>query len=146
MDGTVMDFRFLFHRVPDLPEALIAEKERLYLKHFVDKLSYYSGAIGRAELDVYAADFEQPGAIRAGVSLYRAFDEDAEENRADLEKSGKCKVRCLVLNGDLGYLSKGAEGMGKETYEDFQVTVVPEADHYIAEEIPEGFVQAVLDS
>jgi len=144
MDKTVDMFHFVFHRVLDLPEALIQGREGLYLKHFYDKLSYNSAAIGKEDLEVYTNAFEQPGAMRAGISLYRAFDKDASENKEMVKRSGKCKVKCLILNGKEGPLSQGAEAMGKEMYEDAQVAVVPESGHYIAEENPEGFVQAVL--
>ena len=31
-------FHFFFHNAPDLPEMLTAGKERLYIKHFFDRL------------------------------------------------------------------------------------------------------------
>lgn len=73
-------FHFVFHRVPDLPEFLIAGKEREYLKHFFDKIVLNTAAITPADLDNYVA-YSQPGAIRAGLEVYRAFEQDAEENR-----------------------------------------------------------------
>ncbi len=38
-------FHFTFHRVLDLPEALTADRERFYPRHFCDKLGYEPTAV-----------------------------------------------------------------------------------------------------
>ena len=64
---SVQHFHFNFHSVLDLPEALTADRERIYLQHFYDKLTYNSGAITPADTDFYTSDFSKPGAMRAGL-------------------------------------------------------------------------------
>lgn len=137
-------FHFVFHRVPDLPEFLIAGKEREYLKHFFDKLTHNSAAITPADLENYVLAYSQPGAIRAGLEVYRAFEEDAEENRKWLAEHGKVKLPSLLLIGKECMLTQGAEMMASEYHEDAQAVTVEAAAHYIAEENPEGFVNRVL--
>ncbi|EMD92595.1 hypothetical protein COCC4DRAFT_130842 [Bipolaris maydis ATCC 48331] len=137
-------FHFVFHRVPDLPEFLIAGKEREYLKHFFDKLLFSSAAITPADVDNYVLAYEQPGAVRAGLEVYRAFERDAEENREWLAEKGKVRVPSLVLMGKECMLLEGAEEMARECHEGAEVVSVEGAAHYIAEENPEGFVDAVL--
>jgi hypothetical protein len=46
-------FHFIFHSVPDLPEALVTGREKIYLKHFYDKLAFNTGAIAPADLEYY---------------------------------------------------------------------------------------------
>ncbi|KAI4678934.1 uncharacterized protein J4E88_006222 [Alternaria novae-zelandiae] len=143
--GTPDVFHFVFHQVPDLPEFLIAGKEREYLKHFFDKISYNSAAISPADLEHYALAYSQPGAIRAGLEVYRAFEKDAEENRQWVAEHGKVKVPSMLMNGEKFMLAQSAEGMANEYHEGAEMVTIEEAAHYIAEENPEAFVKGVLE-
>jgi pimeloyl-ACP methyl ester carboxylesterase len=138
-------FHFVFHRVPDLPEFLIAGKEREYLKHFFDKQLYNSAAIAPTDLDRYTLAYEQPGALRAGLEVYRAFDKDAEENKEWLKKHGKLTVPTLLMMGQEFKLAEFARGMADEFHDGAEVTVVEASGHYIAEENPQAFVKRVLE-
>ncbi|KAI4613309.1 uncharacterized protein J4E87_009956 [Alternaria ethzedia] len=143
--GTPDVFHFVFHQVPDLPEFLIAGKEREYLKHFFDKISYNSAAISPADLEHYALAYSQPGAIRAGLEVYRAFEKDAEENKTWVAEHGKVKVPSMLMNGEKFMLAQSADGMANEYHEGAEMVTIEEAAHYIAEENPEAFVKGVLE-
>jgi pimeloyl-ACP methyl ester carboxylesterase len=142
--STVDVFHFIFHQIQDLPEALTAGRERLYLQHFYDKLCLNSAFLTQDDLEQYVLAFSQPGAMRAGFELYRAFEKDAEENRAFLKEKGKVGVRSLGLAGAGSFLASKSESMLKEVHSEVEVSMVADAGHYIAEENPEGFVKAVL--
>jgi pimeloyl-ACP methyl ester carboxylesterase len=138
-------FHFIFHKVIDLPEMLIAGKEREYIKHYFDKQSFNSAAITQQDLEHYALLYSQPGAIRAGLEVYRAFEKDAEETREWLKANGKLKVPSLVMVASEFLLAPFAEEMRDEVHDEGEVLVVGESGHYIAEENPEGFVEGVLE-
>jgi pimeloyl-ACP methyl ester carboxylesterase len=137
-------FHFVFHRVPDLPEFLIAGKEREYCKHFFDKIIYNSAAITPNDLDHYGLAYAQPGAIRAGLEVYRAFEKDADENKNWVEKHGKVKVPTLLMMGEKFMLAQSAKSMASEFHEGAELTTIQNSGHYIAEESPDDFVKGVL--
>lgn len=141
----VAQFHFIFHCVPDLPEALVAGREGIYLKHFFDKLLYNSAAITDADFRHYVLAYSQPGAMRAAFQVYSAFEKDAEENGEWVKREGKCKVPCMVFSGDMSRHKEAAESMASEVYENIEVAVVEASGHYLAEENPDGFVKQVLD-
>jgi len=143
--GTPALFHFNFHSILDLPEALTAGRESIYLKHFYDKLTYNPHAITDVDLHRYVTQFSQAGAMRCGFNLYRTFEQDAEQNRRCREKDGKCKVPCMVLSGGKSMLKEFARAMADEMYEGAEVAEVDDAAHWIAEENPEGFVKKVLE-
>ena len=137
-------FDFQSHR-PELAAALVAGKERLYLKDFYDRLGQNQAAFPPEVVDFYAMQYAQPDALRCGFLSYRAFEQDAADNREWREKNGKVTVRNLILNGGGSFTSKeDAEKMAGEFYEGVRVGTVPEAGHWIAEENPQGFVEQVL--
>jgi pimeloyl-ACP methyl ester carboxylesterase len=144
--GTTDVFHFVFHQVPDLPEFLIAGKEREYCKHFYDKLIHNTAGIDDTALDHYALMYSQPGAIRAGLEVYRSFEKDAEENRQWLKDNAKVKVPSLLMMGGESMLVKLSETMASECHEPAaSVVAVEDSGHYIAEENPEGFAKGVLE-
>lgn len=138
-------FHFVFHQIRDLPETLIAGKEREYLTHFYNKLAYNSAGIAKEDVDIYTLAFSQPGAIRCGLEVYRSFDQDAEENRKWLKENGKVKVPSLLMMGAKSGLGEMADTMARETHENANVLQVEGSGHWIAEENPDGFVKGVLE-
>ncbi len=142
--NTLAMYHFTFQAVPDLPEALVSGRERIYLKHFFERLCLNPAAISRQDLNQYTMSYSQPGALRCGFEVYRAFETDAKENRKWLREHGKCKVPSLGLSGNNSVLQKMAAEMVGEVYEDFEIQTVEASGHWVAEENPEDFVKKVL--
>lgn len=145
-EDAVQFFHFIFHSVADLPEALVAGRERLYVSHFLNKITYNLGAFSEADVDFYGEAYAQPGAMRCAFGVYRAFERDAEENREWVGREGKCKVPSMALSGQKSRHREEAREMALEVTERKAVEegVVKGAAHYLAEESPGGFVEAVL--
>ena len=67
---------FAFHAALDVPEMLVAGRERQYLQVFFNRRTANATAISDADLDAYASAYSAPGAMRAGFEVYRAFGQD----------------------------------------------------------------------
>lgn len=137
-------WHFDFQAQPDMAVALVTGKERMYLKHFFDRLATNRAAITEKDLDFYTTQYAQSGALRAAFTTYRMFGEDAEQNRRWVEEGGKVGVRCMALVGEIVFSTARAYEMVSEMYEDVEMGVVEGCGHYLAEENPEGFVKLVL--
>lgn len=68
-----------FQSVPDLPELLIAGKEKPYLRWFFEHFAYDPGAITAADLGEYVDAITQVGALRAGLAVYQDFFASADQ-------------------------------------------------------------------
>ncbi|KAK5119688.1 hypothetical protein LTR85_007264 [Meristemomyces frigidus] len=145
-EHAVQQFHFIFHSIADLPEALIKGNERLYVAHFFNKIAYNLDAFSEADVDYYAAAYSQPGAMRCGLNVYRAFEKDAEDNKHFLAEHGKCGVPTMVMSGEHSRHRAEAEEMVLEVTksEKVEVGIVGDAAHYLAEENPHGFAETVL--
>ncbi|CAG9976104.1 unnamed protein product [Clonostachys byssicola] len=145
--NAVQKFHFAFHAVSDLPEALVAGREDIYLKHFYGNEGYKVSAIDEDDVNHYAQMYRRPGALRSAFNVYRAFAEDIRENQEWIDKNKKCSVRALSLSGALSTHTAAAEGMMYDAHEagTFSVAELPETGHYLAEESPEAFNKAVLE-
>lgn len=137
-------WHFTFQQQLDLPELLTQGRERIYIKHFYDRLCFDPTGISPRDVDHYAASFVQPGAMRAGFDLYRAFPQDARDNKDMLDRLGKSDVPAAALSGEVSLLIEVAEDQAREFYKNVEIAVVPKSGHWTAEENPAGFVNAVL--
>lgn len=137
-------WHFTFHQQIDLPEALVVGRERIYLKHFYDRLCVNPSGITPRDIDHYVTSFAQPGGMRCGFDLYRAFPEDAKDNQKMLAEKGKSKVPACSLSGDRSILLQVAEEQTRQFYEQVEVATVEKSGHWCAEENPADFVKKVL--
>jgi pimeloyl-ACP methyl ester carboxylesterase len=101
-------------------------------------------AIGDSDLDIYASAYAMPGAMRAGLEVYRAFDRDVEDNRAALKATGKLTVPVLAIGGEISTLGPVMGEMMREVADNVRAVRVPGTAHFIAEENPAALVSELL--
>ena len=138
-------WHFFFHNAQNnLAESLTAGREHLYLQHFFQRLAFDQDAITAADLDLYASQFSAAGAMRAGFEVYRAFDRDAEDNKAALKKNGRLTMPVLALGGTSSFYLPIAKAMLAEVAKKVTVIGIPDCGHWIAEENPRALLEELL--
>lgn len=114
----------------------------MYLQYFYDRLAARPTAV---DTEAFVRAYEQPGAMRAGFDLYRAFEQNARDIRAALGSGGKLEMPCLGLYGEASLSHRSAvEEVGHEIAEIVAVAGIAGSGHWIADENPEGLIQSVL--
>jgi haloacetate dehalogenase len=86
---------FFFHLVPELPEALIAGREDLWLRHFFSDWCYNPHTISGEAFDTYVQAYRRPGAVRGAMADYRANTDDVAQDQIDAEVKIECPVLAL---------------------------------------------------
>jgi pimeloyl-ACP methyl ester carboxylesterase len=128
-------FHFLFNMIPDLPEALLAGRERILIEWFFNRKSANVVAtFDSADVDEYERVYSMPGGLRGMLGYYRAVIEDMEQNNALFGR--KLKLPILALGGDVGSAPDLFEAM-RPLGTDVRGGVVARSGHYIPEEQPE---------
>jgi pimeloyl-ACP methyl ester carboxylesterase len=131
-----------FQSVPDLPELLIAGKEKPYLRWFFEHFAYDPGAITAADLDVYTDAITQVGALRAGLAVYQDFFTTADQVAALAKTPLEIPVRAYGGEACLGgatlasvqAIAPAAEG-----------GVIERCGHWAGEERPDVVASIVRD-
>jgi pimeloyl-ACP methyl ester carboxylesterase len=131
-----------FHGVRDLPEALVAGRERVYLSWFYTNLAYNPAAIGPEDIDEYVRCYSAPGALRAGFEYYRAAEEDAEHNRESTRR--KLKLPVLALGGRRGGFGALTKASAEAVAENVRGEVIDRCGHWVPEECPEILINELL--
>jgi pimeloyl-ACP methyl ester carboxylesterase len=135
-----------FQSVPDLPELLIAGKEKPYLRWFFEHFAYDPGAITAADLDEYVDAITQVGALRAGLAVYQDFFTSADQV-AELAKTPlEIPVRAYGGEACLGALTLTSVQAVAPTASG---GVIERCGHWAAEERPDfvaGLVRELVAS
>ena len=139
-------WHFDFHAQTDIAVALVRGKEKLYIKHFYDRLAQNAAAFSNEDLEFYTNQYSSAGALEAAFTTYRMFKRDGADNKYWREEAGKVKVRCLLLSGEHVFMTRKTEEMASEYYEQgvFKRGIIEGSGHWLAEENPEAFVREVL--
>jgi len=88
-----------FHFYGEVPLKLVAGRERIYFEHFWnDFAADPKHSVSEADRRFYAAAYAQPGAMRAGFEVFRAFEQDAKDF-AEFALT-KLTMPMLVLTGE----------------------------------------------
>lgn len=132
-------WHFAFHGVRDLPEVLVAGKEREYLTFFLNARIYNTAAFTPEDLDVYVRAYSEPGAMRAGFEVYRAFAQDVEDNRSLMQT--KLPMPVLAVGGEHSTSGPHVEAMMREVADDVTAALIPGAAHWIPEENPDALLE-----
>ncbi|MEM9558145.1 MAG: alpha/beta hydrolase [Acidobacteriota bacterium] len=124
-------WHFGFHRTPDLPEALVQGRERLYVEHFIRSLAVQTNR-ALEHLDVYARNLSNPAALRAGFEYYRAFPTAESQNARYFED--KLTMPVLALSGGAPWTYE----MMKPLALHVEGGAIDGSGHWLAEEQPEA--------
>ena len=137
----VKTWHFSFNTLPELPEALIAGREDVYMRWLFARKGYHSDAVSAQDVAVYTRAYQQPGAMTAGFAYYRAIFESARQNKESAKT--KLTMPVLALAGETGVgdaLRKTMEAVAINV----RGEVLPGCGHYLPDEQPAEFAAKVI--
>ena len=142
LNGTGL-WHFVFHAVRDVPEMLVAGRERAYLDWFYHWGAFdYASAFEPSEVDEYARAYALPEAMHAGFEFYRAVPRDIDDNRRFAQV--KLKTPTLFVAGDAGGGLDDTVSQLKAVIEDVRGVAIAQCGHWIATERPQELLAQLL--
>ncbi|MFE0418281.1 alpha/beta fold hydrolase [Streptomyces tendae] len=134
-------WHFAFHLVPDLPETLLAGREREYVGWFLKAKTLSSDTFDDAEIEYYAASVAADGGLRASLAYYRDAAGSARKNHEVLERQ-RLTVPVLGISGSNGSIPDMAASI-RPWADRATGVVVPDAGHFIPDEQPDAVAAAL---
>jgi pimeloyl-ACP methyl ester carboxylesterase len=123
-----------FHFYGETPLKLVAGRERTYFEHFwTDFAADPKHSLSEPDRQFYAAAYAQPGGMRAGFEVFRAFEQDAKDFAQFAQT--KLMMPMLVLTGEKAsgnFLIEQARLVAT----DVQGVVITGSGHWLMEETP----------
>jgi pimeloyl-ACP methyl ester carboxylesterase len=139
-------WHFSFNALPDLPEALVAGRERLYLAWLFNARSVNKTAMNDAAIDEYTRVYSAPGAMHSGFEYYRAIFDSIAQNKATAATPLAMPVLAV---GGAQWLGSMMETMMAPVARNLRVEIVANSGHFVPEEAPADvcrIVQKFLDT
>jgi pimeloyl-ACP methyl ester carboxylesterase len=131
-----------FHFYGKTPLALVEGRERIYFEHFWNDFAADPvHSVSEADRRVYTAAYAQPGGMRAGFEVFRAFEQDAADF-AGFSKT-KLKMPMLVLTGEKAS-GQFLIDQGRLVAENVEGVVVKGAGHWLIDEAPDQVIPKLV--
>lgn len=131
-----------FHFYGVTPLKLVSGRERIYFEHFWnDFAADPAHSIPEADRRFYARAYAQPGAMRAGFEVFRAFEQDAKDF-AELAQN-KLTMPMLVLTGEKAsgnFLIEQARLVDSNV----EGVVIKGSGHWLMEEAPRQVIPQLV--
>lgn len=128
-------------RGPDA-ERLVQGRERIYLDRIWNDFAGDPAKVDEPTRAFYAAQYAQPGAMRAGFAQFTAFTQDAADNR--LFQRTPLKMPVLAIGGEKSFGGQMG-GMMRQVATNVREASVPGAGHWLMEESPAATVALIRD-
>ena len=124
-------------------ERLVKGRERIYLDRFWNEFSADPKKFDEASRKHYAQLYAAAGAMHAGFEQFKAFDQDAADNKAFVAK-GMLTMPVLAIGGEKSFGSMMGTVM-RAAATNVQTAVVPNSGHWVMEENPEATMKLIED-
>jgi pimeloyl-ACP methyl ester carboxylesterase len=132
-----------FHFYGKTPLALVTGRERIYLEHFWnDFAADPAKSVPEADREFYANEYARPGHMKAGMEVFRAFTQDADDF-AGLATT-KLQMPLLVLSGEKAGGPFLIE-QGKMVASNVEGVLVKGSGHWLMEEAPNQVIPKLVE-
>jgi pimeloyl-ACP methyl ester carboxylesterase len=123
-------------------ERLVQGRERIYLDRIWNAFTGDPKKPDEATRNFYAAQYAQPGGMRAGFAQFAAFSKDVEDNR--IFQRTKLTMPVLAVGGEKSFGATEAVVM-RNAATNVREAVVPGSGHWLMEENPKFTVALIVD-
>jgi pimeloyl-ACP methyl ester carboxylesterase len=124
-------------------ERLVKGRERIYLDRFWNEFSADPKNFDKASREHSAKLYAQPGAMHAGFEQFKAFDQDAIDNKAFVAK-GLLTMPVLAVGGEKSFGPTMAVMM-RSAASNVPEAIVPNSGHWGMEENPTATIKLITD-
>ena len=124
-------------------ERLVKGREHIYLDRFWNEFSADPKKFDEASRKHYAKLYAAAGAMHAGFEQFKAFDQDAADNKAFVAK-GMLTMPVLAIGGEKSFGPMMGTVM-RAAATNVQTAVVPNSGHWVMEENPEATIKLIED-
>src|SRR5689334_112630 len=135
-------WHFSFFSLPNVPELLLAGRERQFWTWYARRQMWDPSALAEEDIDEIVHSAEQPGGTRAILEMYRARQTDAEQNRPHYADPISCPVLAV---GAQAYLGDEVSTQLAQVAHNVRSAVIPAYGPHTALENPAALAQAYLE-
>jgi pimeloyl-ACP methyl ester carboxylesterase len=130
-----------FLSTPDVPEALLAGRERVLLEYLFRSGAYDQMTFADDDIGAYAQAIAAPGGVRAAAAHVRAIPESGRLNRQLSER--KLAMPVLAIGGEISPGGRVADA-ARQFADHVTTAIADRCGHWIPEERPVWLSQQLI--
>ncbi len=131
-----------FHFYGPTPLALVTRRERIYLEHFWnDFAADPKHSVSEGDRQFYTSAYSQDGAMKAGMEVFRNFEQDAKDF-AEFSRT-KLTMPMLVLTGEKAS-GEFLITQGKLVDDNVEGVVIMGSGHWLMDEAPDQVIPKLV--
>jgi len=131
-----------FHFYGETPLKLVDGRERIYFEHFWnDFAANPKKSVSEADRRFYTKAYHQPGAMRAGFEVFRAFEQDAQDFQGFART--RLTMPMLVLSGE----KAGGQFLidqGRMVDDNVEGVIITGSGHWLIDEAPDQVIPKLV--
>jgi pimeloyl-ACP methyl ester carboxylesterase len=133
-----------FFAAPEFPEMLTKGREKEFFTAWAYRgdYVYQKATFTDADISEYVGRYTKPGGMTAGFGYYRAFAQDAKDNR-EFFAENKLTLPILAIGGEHG-IGDLAEKNLKRFATNVTGLIIKDSGHFVSEEQPQPLAQAIF--
>jgi pimeloyl-ACP methyl ester carboxylesterase len=132
-----------FHFYGRTPLALVDGRERIYFEHFWNEFAADPArSVSEPDRRFYAAAYAQPGGMKAGFEVFRAFEQDATDFAGFA--TTKLTMPMLVLAGEKAS-GEFLIGQGRLVDANVEGVVIKGSGHWLIDEAPDQVIPKLVE-
>jgi pimeloyl-ACP methyl ester carboxylesterase len=147
VDQIRRSWHMLAFQIPGLPELLIRQNLRTFLKNMLQGQAVRKGAFSARDTALYEAALEKPGVLTAALNYYRQFFSPQSLMQQWGRSPNPVTVPTLVLWGEDDFLLSHQliEDIDKLVSAPLQLTSIPHCGHWVQQEAPQTVNRELLN-
>ena len=133
-----------FFAAPEFPEMLTKGREKEFFTKWAYRGNYVyqKGTFTDADISEYVRHYAKPGGMTAGFGYYRAFAQDAKDNR-EFFTENKLTLPILAIGGEYGMRDLAEKNL-KRLGTNVTGLIIKDSGHFVSEEQPQSLAQAII--
>ena len=138
-------WHFGFNVQDPLAEQLVAGRQAIFIRYFIDHLAVNPRAITDTDVAAFAKAYGTPARLHAAFAFYRAFDADEAFAKAH---TAPLATPLLLAGGDHSMAPlelPTAEGLKAMGASNVRLATIAKSGHWVAEEQPEATAKVIAD-
>ncbi len=132
-----------FHFYGKTPLALVNGRERIYFEHFWnDFAADPNHSVSEQDRQIYSKAYAQPGGMRAGFEVFRAFERDAADFAGFAQT--KLSMPMLVLSGEKAS-GEFLIAQGRLVADNVEGVIIQGSGHWLIDEAPDQVIPKLIE-
>jgi pimeloyl-ACP methyl ester carboxylesterase len=119
-----------------IADVLVAGRQQVYFRSFIDRFAAHPDTITDADIAVYADAYRQPRCLTAGFTMFRTLPQDIADNHAIRAPLTVPVLLAFSEYSLAALLSAVHDGLHRAGASDVRTVTIPDSGHWPAEEQP----------